>query len=74
VKTIARTNVWATEPGQFLVRGWKPGKLPGVTDEKKVKMQKSKCKTGKGEVRPLPPIRGFDFCILHFDFLSVLSA
>lgn len=46
----------------------------GVTDEKKVKMQKSKCKTEKWRAATLASIPGFDFCILRFDFLSVLSA
>jgi hypothetical protein len=37
-------------------------------------MQKSKCKTGKRRAATLAPIPGFDFCILRFDFLSLLSA
>jgi hypothetical protein len=38
----------------------------------KVKMQKSKCKTGKGFVAALPPIPGFDLCVLHFRFLLLV--
>jgi hypothetical protein len=44
---------------------------PPTTESQKA--QKSKCKSqnakpGNGELRPLSPIPGFDFCILHLTF------